>query len=442
MQLENFRLLRQEDYKLSRFVSITVIQHRGKDVLLLHQNMYGGFIAIELEGWNVFAQNPSSDQALLAGLIKDKFVVPKKLDEAAEYRCRHQELVHRFSLMRSHSVMTRQCNLGCLYCILDHEPDKMNRTTAMQVDRFWTKMIKQRKPARVRDVYSGGEVMLCPDVILESAGRRFYFCDALGTDWAFSIISNGYLITPAVVSRMKEVGLESVRISMAGPAEIHNRLRPLKTGADTYETIMRNMEAISGLTSIFVECQFDAGSDDYIRVPEMLADFRKRGIEVENVHFTPILPKQGRSEFRCGVGDPEKLLFLMHEAEKFGFKQFNKAPSNGCMTDYLANMVFDTDGKFLRCPSTQKEFIYGDAAQGIDSSARSQLLERQYLDKCLKSCELLPLCNGGCRLNSLSTGGSFCGVDCQYDSLRAMHMEYLRQKAVPALEADLEKMAA
>ncbi len=443
MHPQKSRILSQGDYKKSRFVTEKAFEFEGVNFLSLRQNMYGGFIVMEEESWRRFLQNPHADPPMLDQFIREAFLVSKNIDEATVYRCWRNELTHRYSEMRSHSVMTRQCNFRCSYCILDPKPEKMSGKTALLVDRAWTGMIKKKKPDRVRDVYSGGEVLLNLPQVLDSAARRFFFCMAAGIDYGFWIITNGSLLASTGVSRMKEVGLEGVRVSIAGSEPIHNRLRPFQNGDHTYERIMTNLEAISSHTRIVIESQYDAGSNaDYLQIPEMLDDLLGRGIAVENVHFTPILPRRGQSDFQCGMGDPHKLLFLMHEAERRGFPQFHEPPSNGCMTDCRSNMVFDTDGTFLSCPSTQKELTYGNATRGIDVIARSQLLERQFPNKCLHDCDILPLCNGGCRLSSLTAGGAFAGVDCHYEALRLLLDEHMNRKASAALRAHKENTAA
>jgi len=430
-------------YRVSRFVVIERFEHEGEEILAIRQNMSRAFLIKDVRSWHAFLENPQADPFLLDRLLAEGILVEDGADEAAVYRCWRQEHVHKFKTMHSHTTATRRCNLGCIYCILDSEPKSMDGKTAMLVDRFWTGIIKKKKPERVRDVYSGGELHLNLPVVLASAARRFFFCEGSGIDFKFLIITNGTLVTPAAISRMKEVGLDGVRVSIAGPSWMHNRLRPFRNGGDTYEVIMKNLEAISGQTRIIIETQYDSGCDDYLHVPEMLDDVRRRGIAVENVHFAPILPKRGQTEFSCGMGDPRRLLFLMREAEKRDFPQFNEAPSNGCMVDFKSGMTFDTDGSILSCPAMQSgEFTYGHASRGVDAVARYQLLERQLPVKCLESCDVLPICNGGCRLNSLSVGGSFKGVDCQYEAIRLILSEHIRQKTMAALLAHRKNKAA
>jgi len=97
-------------------------------------------------------------------------------------------------------------------------------------------------------------------------------------------------------------------------------------------------------------------------------------------------------------------------------------------------MVFDTDGSIIPCASLQGgEMAYGSVTGGIDFVAESQMLSRKFPVRCVKECELLPICMGGCRLQALGRGDEFSGVDCQYDALRLVLDEHLTRKAAQAL---------
>ncbi|MBW2598457.1 MAG: SPASM domain-containing protein, partial [Deltaproteobacteria bacterium] len=112
-------------------------------------------------------------------------------------------------------------------------------------------------------------------------------------------------------------------------------------------------------------------------------------------------------------------------------------PSNLCMADFRSIYVFDTDGSIIPCPSLQGgEMAYGNVLTGIDFVAESQLLNRKLPDQCLKQCELLPLCMGGCRLQALTRQNDFNGIDCHYDIYRSLLEDYIRAQVFAALSQD------
>lgn len=309
----------------------------------------------------------------------------------------------------------------------------MSPETAGAMDRFYIETIKEKNPQKVKDDYLGGEPLLNADIILESAARRYDYCTEKGVEYSFTITTNGTLLNPSIISDMKKVGLEGIHVSMAGPASVHDHLRPSKNGGRTYDIIMKNLQAISGMIAITIECQYDSGTLDYQRIPEMLDDFKERNIAIKEVIFTPILSRRGNNPYDSGMGNPEIGLWLMKEVRNRGHMQERTAPSNACMADFRSKFVFDTDGSVIPCPSLQGgEMAYGHVSKGIDFVSESQLLKRKLPDRCLNECELLPICMGGCRMQALVNGNDFAGVDCHYDTYRLFLEAYMREEASAA----------
>jgi uncharacterized protein len=425
-------------YHLSRFAVTLPVEDRGDKLIAVYSTMTEAFILMTGSKWiNILNTDLTGDVETVGQLIQQGILVLEGVDETVVFKEWKDRHVHDFSTMRSKILVTRKCNNQCTYCILVLEAKDMSAAIARKMDDFYLEQIESNHPQQVRDDYLGGEPLMNLDVIIESASRRFYFCKGKGIDYGFTITTNGTLVTPTVMERLKAVGLTAVRVSLAGPAEIHDRLRPAVGGGKTYEKIMKNLEKISGSIPIRIECQYDAGASDVKRIPEMLDDMNHRNIRVQDMAFTPILEKRGESGFCTGMGDVEIFLFLKQAAVQHGVPVSGSAPSNACMTDFRSILVFDTDGSIIPCPSLQGgEMAYGNVLTGIDFVAESQLLNRKLPDQCLNQCELLPLCMGGCRLQALTRHNDFNGIDCNYDTYRSLLEDYIRTKAFVALSQD------
>ena len=417
-------------YQISRFAVALPAADREGELTALYNTLTEALILMPEAQWSkIMIKELNTEFETINHLIRQGILVLEGVDETIvfkEWKIRH---VHNFETIKSKVLVTRRCNNRCIYCILDPETRDMTQKTAREMDNFYLEQIKKNHPQQVRDDYLGGEPLLNLDVIRDSTSRRFYFCKGSGIDYGFTITTNGTLVTPAVVAKLKTVGLIAVRVSVAGPAEVHNRLRPSVGGDKTYETIMKNLEKISGSIPIHIECQYDAGTNDFERIPKMLDDVNRRNIRVEAIVFTPILEKRGQNEFCAGMGETEKFLFLKQEAEQRGFPVDGMRPSNACMADFRSNFVFDTDGSIIPCPSLQSgEMVYGNVLTGIDFVAESQILKRNLQDKCLYKCELLPICFGGCRLQALTRHNDFSGIDCHYDTYRRLLETYINSR--------------
>ena len=426
--------------RLSRFIFEVSIEKDGERFTAVFQTITTSLIVVPESVWSAIKRDPGqAEQGLVETLLREGFLIDACTNEDAVLASYRQQIVHDFGVIRTKTLLTRRCNNACLYCILDAESKSMSHEASLAVDRFCFELAGRKRPRRIEDLYSGGEVLLNRRILLESASRRYHFYKGCGIEWGFSILTNGTMLEPGVVSRLKEVGLTTIRVSIAGPAAIHDKLRPLKNSrgrqGKSYDLILGNLLAISGEgIPIFVQTQYDSSSLDYLSIPEMMDDFERLGIPVRNVSFTPIMARRDETTYKAGVGDPMKYLFLMKEAEKRGYRQFQDAPVNACMADIRSRITFDTDGSIMACASLQSgEKVYGHAGEGIDFVAESQLLPRKFPAKCLTDCVLLPRCWGGCRLNVIARGEDFNGVDCQAEVLRLVLEEYMRQRALASL---------
>ncbi|MBW1741349.1 MAG: radical SAM protein [Deltaproteobacteria bacterium] len=426
-------------FKKSRFTVDIPVENSREALIALYQTMTGAFILIPEKTWSYILSDPMApaDPAAIDMLCDQGFLVKEGVDEAIVFENWKQQYVHDFSTLRSKVLVTRKCNNRCRYCILDPEAREMSPDTARAMDRFYIEIIQEKNPQRVEDDYLGGEPLLNSEIILESAARRFYYCLGRGIEYGFTITTNGTLLRPSMISGMKEVGLTGIRVSLAGPAPVHDFLRPSKNNGKTYDLIMENLQAVSGLIPINIECQYDSGALDFLSIPEMLDDMGERHIAIENITFTPILARRGESPYDSGMGDPKILQYLMQEAEKRGYLQDREAPSNTCMADFRARFVFDTDGSIIPCPSLQGgEMAYGHVTKGIDFVSESQLLKRRLPDRCLNKCPILPICMGGCRMQALVHEKDFNGVDCHYNTYRFFLEDYIRQRASAVLSQE------
>ncbi len=424
------------DLKISRFTIEMPVKADHETYTALYHTMTGAFVLVEDADWTDLLKdsNDSFDPEFMNDLKDQGFLIKKDVNETDVFECWKQQQVHNFNTITSKVNVTRKCNNRCTYCILDYEAKEMSADTARKMDDFYMNFINDHRPLAVKDDYLGGEPLLNTKVLLKSAGRRFLYCKKNNIDYSFSITTNGVLLSEEIVSKMNAIGLSEVRVSMAGPARIHDQLRPSAIGGKTYDTIIRNLKTVSGMTPISIECQFDSGSTDYKQMPEMLDDFEKHEIKIDKIFFTPILKKRGDCLFNCGIGDPQISLELMKLSREHGYLSEAEAPATLCRADFRAMLVFDTDGSIIPCPALQEgEMAYGHVSKGIDFIEESQLLSRKLPEKCMKDCELLPICMGGCRLQALVYSGDFSGIDCRYETMRLFLDNYIRETAFVAL---------
>ena len=95
--------------------------------------------------------------------------------------------------------------------------------------------------------FFGGEPLLNLPVDVRHGGarvareRRRAACEL-----DINIITNGLLLTPEVVDRLKPFGLNGVKITLDGDHDTHNRMRPLRGGQGTFDRIIENIRRVAG----------------------------------------------------------------------------------------------------------------------------------------------------------------------------------------------------
>ena len=423
-------------YLLSIFTIVLPLFVNGQKVIALYNTLSRGFCLLTPNEWlriGALLGRPAGDQTLSA-LYDNGVLVCDDVDEQAALKLYRAQIVHGTHALKSRMLVTYACNFHCTYCYQASAPIFMSEETAQKIDSYYLGLIHQKQPRQVLDNYIGGEPLLNFEVMLNSASRRCHFCLGKGIDYDWGITTNGLLLDKNTLKRMMASNLKHIRVSLAGPRVIHDRLRPDKHDQGTYETIMKNLKNINRRVKLGIECQYDAGSEDYRQIPLMLDEMAAEGIAIDEIAFTPIQPRRHETRFMCGNGDPAIHAWLEAEAIRRGFPMHDEPPGNYCMADIRNYLVFDVKGNILPCLLECGELAYGNVVTGIDFRKEAGILERRMPEKCLESCDLAPLCTGGCRLKEYYRSGDFNRVDCPYDMLKASLEAYIKTLTTKTLE--------
>jgi uncharacterized protein len=423
-------------YFLSLFTAVMPLSVNGMGVIALFNTMSKGFCLLTRDEWRRIREllgKPAEDQTLSA-LHDNGIIAVEGTDEQAALKLYREQIIHSNHVLKSRMMATYACNFSCLYCYQESKPLSMSEETARKIDSYYLSLIHQKHPRRVLDNYIGGEPLLNFEVVLNSASRRYHFCLGKEIDYDWGITTNGLLLDENKLNRMLATNLKHIRVSLAGPEQIHDRLRPDKEGKGTYKAIMKNLKNIDQRVRVGIECQYDAGSEDYRQIPLMLDEMAAEGIRADEIAFTPIQQRRHETRFMCGNGDYAIHAWLAAEAVRRGFPMHDGPPGNYCMADIRNYLIFDVKGNILPCLLDCGELAYGDVFKGIDFRKEAKILNRRVPEKCIASCELAPLCTGGCRLQEYYRSGDFNGIDCPYGMLKASLEAHINTLAIKAFE--------
>lgn len=323
-------------------------------------------------------------------------------------------------------ILGLACNFSCLYCYEGSmkEGQKMEPVTAEQLVTFLQERYISRSKERLFVDFYGGEPLLYTERIKDIALPLKTFAEARGGSFHFSLVTNGSLLTRDVVKELLPAGLYAAKVTVDGPADEHNRLRPFKSGQPSFKTILNNITACSDLIKIGFGGNYTR--DNYARVAELLDTIAHYGITpktVGNVQFHPVMQTADQfanPEFTGGClssNEPwlaDASIAVRQEVVQRGYKTPKLSPSP-CMADLEDAFVINHDGKLYKCVAMigHHEYATGDIWKGFtDYYHQTYHLDNWQKDEKCGKCEYLPLCFGGCRYMEFQRTGTMKRVDC------------------------------
>ncbi len=365
----------------------------------------------------------------------------------------HQSLDRYFDMVRNDRselnvtvLTTLQCNFACDYCYQGDHGDynkfaeKMSIETAVKVAAWIDRELDRVGPEKVVLTFFGGEPLLNLPVLYYLSERVHRSAETRGLPLRISIITNGLLLTEEIVDRLAPLGLQSVKITLDGDRDAHNRMRPLRGGQGTFDRIIDNIRRVAHRVRINIGGNFDETSMDSF--PELL-DFLKEqefADRLMRVSFKPIVREDnapapatvsatgmialtpvgadgkpanslngtcmtsvgkggGSSCDACNLLD-DKMDFLREETKKHGFATSDGVHVGPCHVHYSNARTVGPDGSLYACPGFTGEQAMSvghidDRRDPARESVRERFLRLSPWKEC-GECAFIPVCAGGC----------------------------------------------
>jgi len=362
------------------------------------------------------------------------------------------------SQLRITVLTTLQCNFACDYCFQGDHGDynktaaKMSLETSARVSDWIERELDRLGSESLVLTFFGGEPLLNLPVVYAMAERAWLATQARGTELYINVITNGLLLTPEVVDRLKPFGLNGVKITLDGDKDTHNRMRPLRGGQGTFDRIIENIRRVADKCAISIGGNFDASSvDSYPALLDFLKEQDFAG-SLRKVAFKPIIreqqapkgilplvpvnaagkPLNGTCMTSAGTGSSicdtchfvdEKMSFLREETKAHGFKTMDGVHMGPCEIHKEHAHTIGPDGSLYACPGfTGEATLSTGHIDGREDSWRATAKERfQKLaawHDC-GDCAFIPVCAGGCSVASHSELGDMNVPTCHKASFES-----------------------
>ena len=432
--------------QFSRYLKIYPFEEKP-GYLLLFSTKKASKILLKEETYQAIEKGTlsPSDEALLSIL---GMIVHDREEEKRTVLGLFDDLNSKNTGLSIMAVLNMDCNFSCIYC---YEGDMkgnlyMSETTADLLIDFIKDNFPDYKTSLLIDFY-GGEPLLSTGLIKHISRALKAFTETRGASYSFSLVTNGSLFTRRVAEELAPLGLKGAKITLDGPAEIHNRYRPFKSGTGSFETIIRNIKETCDLVRIGIGGNFER--TNYEKFPLLLDYFLREGLtpdKIAMVKFDPVMkPPEGDlspPDYRGGcmsINEPWLVgaaAQLREEILKRGYNTLKLMPIT-CMVEIADSYVVNFDGVIYKCPGFigKKGFEVGDLRRGVKDYTASYKLGIWKNEDCAE-CEYLPLCFGGCRYMTFVRDGNINRVDCQKAYLDASLETSVKQDIKYRLRAD------
>ncbi len=405
---------------------------------LLFSTKKSSMILLKEETFNNIEADKLSSESM-EPLSKLGMIVPDLDDERREVSGFLDEINEKNKCLNISVILNLDCNFRCVYCYEDGMKGKFymsDETADLLIDFIKNKFTSEKKSLNL-DFY-GGEPLLSTDLIKSISQKIKPFIENCGARYTFTLVTNGSLLKRQVVEELSPQGLTGVKITVDGPPEIHNASRPFKSGAGSFDVIMKNIRETCDIIKIAVGGNFQ--KQNYEKFPLLMDYLEKEGLTFEKIHqlkFDPAMNKpagdNSPADFTDGcmsVNEPwviEAFTSLREAVLKRGYSTPKITPSP-CQVELKDAFVVNYDGVIYKCPSLigKEGFEIGNLRDGIVDYSESHKLGIWNNEKC-RECVYLPLCFGGCRYMSYVRDGNIDNVDCKKPYLDAALETLIKQ---------------
>ncbi len=296
------------------------------------------------------------------------------------------------------------CNLSCTYCNVQQGTygDKyslMDVSTALCAIDYLKQQLKGRHPQLV---FYGGEPLLNWPVLAAATKKM----NSLFSKREIWIITNGTLITDERASFLADNDIFTI-ISIDGPREVHDKNRPMRSGASSYKKAVEGLNYLKKYKVRFrIRATWAPGNDDYDDVLSHLTDIAGSdrhvtvALQFDQISDTSIkvynnILSEGYKKIDLSAS------FLPTSGHLF-LDQLLRAdwtPAPRCEAGH-AGFSVTPNGEIYPCQvsTSLKKFKLGDIFQGIDEKGNKNL--KHFLDNRSPVCEkcwAVTLCSGPCR---------------------------------------------
>jgi len=366
---------------------------------------------IDRENYDTFQKfnnlGESLPEDLINDLIKGGFIIEDDINELDILRLRLLRGRFNTDSLSLTIAPTNDCQFACVYCYEKDIIAPIYMDILVQDKIIDSLESRKELISNFSVVWYGGEPLMAFETVENLSHRFIKICNNNKINYNASMVTNGYMLSPDLLKRMKDINISSLQITIDGLPDVHDKMRPLKSGGKTFDAIINNLQAgYELLPQVALRINIDKNN---ISSGEKILSLLKEKNMLEKVrpYFGKIISEAGTYiDSQClSMRDFSE---LHYDFISKTFSDINQSPlfypalkSAVCGADSFTSCVIDAEGWIYKCWSDigHCDQRVGNIINGYDVTSKALtrylLFDPTGCEQCV-SCDVLPLCMGGC----------------------------------------------
>jgi uncharacterized protein len=213
----------------------------------------------------------AAPEPLRTALREASILVPREEDELAKVLEEAREVVAGNRTLSRIIQPTSACQLACDYCGQEHGAAKLSKEDQdLLVEEVGGRLAGGRYDVLAVGWF-GGEPLLGLDVIRRLTPLLRGVAGRHGCRYRAGVTTNGVgLSTEVAAALVGDLGVDTLVVTLDGPADVHDARRPTKGGGPSFRRVLDNLTAIAGDEHWRLELRCNVDGRNADRVPELI----------------------------------------------------------------------------------------------------------------------------------------------------------------------------
>ncbi len=343
--------------------------------------------------------------SLFKYLLNNGYIINDGVNEIDIIKFRNNLSVYLDKEYRLILNPTLECNFNCWYCYEKHEKGIMSKKTINKIKKHVNLLIDNKQIDSLHLDWFGGEPLLYFDEIIYPMATYFKKVSIRKKiGFRSTITTNGYLITPEMIHKFKEMNFNFFQITIDGDKELHDKIRR-HYNTPTYETIINNVIMICKEMND-VEVVLRLNYTDKTKKTDFTKDLEIIPLEYRNkisIDFQRVWQtfekKEVRNQWKIDFSARVRRMGFLYKG--LGHIYPNKGIT--CYVDKINHLEINYDGKVYKCTGRgyDEKYMVAELLQSGELVWNENELSKRFSNATFENemciqCKSLPLCMGPC----------------------------------------------